>query len=73
MVGFEMGAIITVVAILSGLCREWIKRNQNPPVDLSGIEKRLDQLEALQERIVVLEAIVTDKGYDLKKEIDSLK
>lgn len=73
MVVFEMVTIITVVAILSGLIREWIKRNQTPPVDLSSIEKRLDQLEAMQERIVVLEAIVTDKGYDLKKEIDSLK
>jgi len=70
---FEMVAIISVVAIIAGLMKEWLKRNQTPPVDLSGIESRLDKLEALQERIEVLEAIVTDKGYDLKREIDNLR
>ena len=70
---FEMVAIISVVAIIAGLMKEWMKKHQAPPVDLSGIESRLAELEHLQERVEILEAIVTDKGYDLKSEIDNLR
>ena len=70
---FEMVVIITVVAIFAGLLKEWMKKNRTPPVDLSGIENRLDKLEALKQRVEVLEAIVTDKGYDLKSQIDNLR
>ncbi len=69
---FEMVAIIVVASLLAGLMREWIRNKQAPDVDLEPIESRIDQLESLEERIKVLEAIVTDKGYDLKREIDSL-
>lgn len=69
---FGMITSIVVAALIASLIKEWIKKNQTPAVDLSHIEARLDKLESLQERIEVLEAIVTDKGYDLKKEIDSL-
>ena len=70
---FEMIAIISVAGLLAGLAKQWMERNQTPEVDLSDIESRLDKLEVLQERVKVLEAIVTDKGYDLKSEIDNLK
>ena len=69
---FEMVAIIVVATLLAGLIKEWLKTNQTPEVDLSPVENRIDKLEALEKRIRVLEAIVTDKGYDLKKEIDRL-
>lgn len=69
---FGMITSIVVAALIASLIKEWIKKNKTPPVDLSHIEARLDKLESLQKRIEVLEAIVTDKGYDLKKEIDSL-
>ena len=69
---FEMVAIIVVASLLAGLVREWIKKKEVPEIDLSPVESRIDKLEKLEERVRVLEAIVTDKGYDLKKEIDRL-
>ncbi|WP_185964379.1 hypothetical protein [Aliikangiella marina] len=70
---FEMVVIITVVVLVAGLIKDWMKKNQTPPVDLSPIEDRLAKLEALQERVEVLEKIVTDKNYDLRSEIDNLR
>ncbi len=67
---FEMIAIITVVSIVAGVFKSYIDKKQ---VDTSDIEERINKLEALEERVKVLEAIVTDKGYDLKTEIDNLK
>lgn len=72
MLVFEMITIIVVASLVAGLIREWIKAKEVEPVDLSPIETRVSQLEALEERVKVLEAIVTDKGYDLKSEIDRL-
>ncbi len=69
---FEMVAIIVVATLAAGLAREWIKTKETPEVDLSPVENRIDKLEALEERLKVLEAIVTDGGYSLKKEIDQL-
>ena len=71
---FEAGIIIAVVAIITSVIREYIAKNRTiEKIDLSGIENRLDKLESLQQRIQTLEAIVTDKGYDLRQEINNLK
>jgi hypothetical protein len=43
------------------------ERDDNP--ELEGTLQKIDQLE---ERIRVLERIITENRYDLKKEIDSL-
>ena len=70
---FEMVTIIAVVAIIAGLIKEWINKKSTPPVDVSPLEDRLTKLEALEERVEILEKIVTDKNYDLKSQIDNLK
>lgn len=72
MVLFEMIAIIVVASLVAGLIREWIRTKQVPEVDLSPLESRIAKIEQLEERVKILEAIVTDKGYDLKSEIDKL-
>lgn len=69
---FEMVAIIVIASLLAGLVREWIRAKKVDEVDLSPIDNRLKNLEILEERVRVLEAIVTDKGYDLKQKIDQL-
>ncbi len=69
---FEMIVIIVVASLLANLAREWLKTREKPEVDLSPLEERLARVETLEERVKVLEAIVTDKGYDLKKEIENL-
>ena len=67
---FEMVAIIAVVSIIAGVIKSYL---DNKVVNLDAFESRLDKVEKLEERIQILEAIVTDKGYDLKAEIDNLK
>lgn len=69
---FQMVTAIVVAALIAGLIREWIKAKKNPEIDLSPMEARLNRVETLEERVKVLEAIVTDKGYDLKKEFEKL-
>ncbi len=70
---FEMVVIVVIAALIAGVLKEYLSKKQTPNIDISGIENRLNKLEVLQERIETLEAIVTDKGYDLKQEIDNLK
>ena len=36
-------------------------------------QRLVDQVEALQERVQVLERIVTDKGYDVASQIEALR
>lgn len=69
---FEMVVIIVIASLLANLAREWLKTKEQPEIDFSPMEARLEKVEALEERVKVLEAIVTDKGYDLKKEIENL-
>ncbi len=69
---FTMVTVIVIASLIAGLTREWIKARKILPVDLSPLENRVQRLESLEERIKVLEAIVTSGGYDLKKEIDNL-
>jgi hypothetical protein len=41
---------------------------------LKSENKRLtDQVEAMQDRLIVLEKIVTDRGYGLAHEIEALR
>lgn len=44
------------------------KKNQGSP----EIDETLENIERLEERIRVLERIVTENKYDLKREIDKL-
>ncbi len=67
---FEMVAIIAVVSIIAGVVKSYLDKKV---VDLDAFEARLKKIESLEERVKILEAIVTDKGYDLKSEIDNLK
>ena len=63
--------IITVVSIaeVAKLC---LKQRQAKPESNEELEEALSKFEDLEERIRVLERIVTENRYDLKKEIDDL-
>ena len=69
---FEMVVIIVIASLVAGLIKDWLKTKQQKQVDIKPLEDRLEYLENLEERVKVLEAIVTDKGYDLKSEIERL-
>lgn len=70
---FEMVAIITVISIIGGLVSNRQKQPKNhAPRDDAETEQMQQQILDLKKRVEALEAIVTDKSYNLKREIDDL-
>lgn len=64
--------VLAIIAIVmgAGLLRELFKRDQDIKASrVTGVQKRLTEVE---DRLKVLEKIVTDKGTKLADEIDSL-
>ena len=71
---FSMVVAIVFIACFTGLARHWIDSRNRYAAERDntlddGVQDRVGRLE---HRIEVLEAIVTDRGYDLKREIDRL-
>ena len=72
---------ITAIAIIALICwtivkltdrSKKVKPEASPKqVDIQN-QQMLHQLQSMQERIAVLEAIVTDEKYNLKREFDNL-
>lgn len=70
---FTMVFLIVVVVILADLVKSWLKRDgRTNGADEEVVEETMSRLDLLEERIQVLERIVTENRYDLKKQIDSL-
>lgn len=62
-----MIAIIVFLGIMSEMFAKWLKyKKQNAPAD----DGRIAQLE---ERVRVLEQIVTDSGYELRRQFRDLE
>jgi hypothetical protein len=70
---YEMVLGIVIVAILGGVLKSWMRGRgpvaSTPPIDAAQ-EQRLAKLE---ERVQALEAVVTDHGYDLRKQFKDLE
>jgi len=64
---FVLGII--VVTVLANLYREHMRLKASQIEGGSATQARID---ALEERVRTLEKIVTDEGYDLKREFDRL-
>lgn len=64
---FVLGIIIVAVGARIFRYRFWMKQAQ--PRENPNYQARIDMLE---QRVRTLELIVTDKGYDLKREFDKL-
>ncbi len=68
-------AIVSIVAIVFGadtiakLSKN--RKGRNKPVD-SELQKALAQVQQLEDRIQVLERIVTENKFDLRSEINKL-
>jgi hypothetical protein len=70
---FTFVIIIVTVVSLSQLAKTYLKQRDKPPqVPDEDLAETLLKIEALEERVQVLERIVTESRYDLKKEIDNL-
>lgn len=60
---------IIIITFGAGIFREHMRRKQIQPREDPQYQARID---ALDQRVRTLERIVTDKGYDLKREFDKL-
>lgn len=65
---------IVVVLILAGVLEFLKQRKKLNAAEHTSSEQQTfrQELADLKDRVVVLEKIITDKGYDLKSEIDDL-
>lgn len=70
----EMVVLIVVVGCIAGVINNYIKATRDRGgEDLDDIFDRLEQLDDLENRVRVLEAVVTEENYDLKKQFKSLE
>lgn len=63
---------IVAIACATGVLTEYFKSRRYQDASNKGNGETMSQLAALEDRIRVLERIVTEKNFDLKREIDKL-
>jgi hypothetical protein len=65
---FEMVVVIVVITSIASVFTSWMKqrRKASAPADDARLEK-------LEERIRVLERIVTDSGYEVRRQFRDLE
>jgi len=63
--------ILSIIIVVLGarILRDHLRQKQIQPREDPHYQARIDMLE---QRVRTLELIVTDKGYDLKREFDKL-
>ena len=69
-----LGFVVLIVAIVmgAGVIRTYLKERNKEPAENEELAETLARIDLLEERIRVLERIITENRFDLKKEIDSL-
>ncbi len=68
---FAMVVWIVAVALISGVLHDYLKTRRIEASNHSAVN--LDEINALKERVTVLEKIVTDERYDLRRELNQLE
>ena len=64
--------LLVTIVMVAQIVRTWIEKKDQSPNGQEELEDTLRQIEHLEERVRVLEGIITENRFDLKKEIDSL-
>ncbi len=64
--------LIVGMVMCANVTQTYIKQRKMKPEANEELEDTLAKIELLEERIQVLERIITENRFDLKKEIDSL-
>ncbi len=64
--------LIIAMVMCTSIVQTYLKQRKVEPESNEDLEETLAKIELLEERIKVLERIVTENRFDLKKEIDSL-
>ena len=71
---FTMVVVIVIVGCVTGVASDYLKNKAKYGSNSDGdVDDALDRIEDLEERIRVLEKVVTDDRYELNRQIDSLK
>ncbi len=71
---FEMVVWIVVVGCVTGVISDYLKTKRKlGSTSNEDLDEAMDRIEELEERIRVLERVVTDDKYHLAREIDGLK
>ena len=74
----DLGPLVPIVAIGSGLGWGWLgyKRRElraRTQIALAEVGREREAKHQLEERVRVLERIITDKGYDTAAQIEALR
>jgi Na+-transporting methylmalonyl-CoA/oxaloacetate decarboxylase gamma subunit len=64
--------LIVAMVMCTNIVQTYLKQRKKAPEANEELEDTLAKIEVLEERIQVLERIITESRFDLKKEIDSL-
>ena len=64
--------LIVAMCLCANVVQAVLKRRKEEPESNQELEETLTKIELLEERIQVLERIITENRFDLKSEIDSL-
>ena len=69
---FEMVLYIVVAYFIYKTITDLSRHKAKQASAMSNLDERVTKIEELEERIKVLEKIVTDKNYDLQDQINKL-
>ena len=71
--GLELVALIVFICVAAGVINNWLKNRGKRPQQPDDLEERLRKLSELEERVEVLEKIVTDRKFDLEQQFRDLE
>ena len=69
---FTFVVLIVAVVICGQLMQTYLKQRSKRSEPDDETEQAIRKIDELEERVQVLERIITENRYDLKKEIDDL-
>ncbi|MDH3932027.1 MAG: phage shock protein B [Chromatiales bacterium] len=69
---YEMMMFIIFIIFATGALKHYLSLRHKTPTMDDDTRQRLARLDELEERVQVLEKIVTDSNYDLKQQIRDL-
>ncbi len=69
---FEMVLGIVIITTIAGVINNFMKFKSKSSESIDNLDDRIGKIEDLEERIKVLEKIITNQNYDLDQKIKSL-
>lgn len=69
---FTFTFLTVTVVLVAKLIQTWIENRSKLDSESEAVDETLLKIDRLEERIQVLERIITEDRFDLKKRIDNL-